>query len=111
MPWQRNIQTPSAELFPLGGQEPGAIDVIGMLQRLYYEVGAGYPFPRHIAALLDLVDAARLVYGTDFPFGGLAGTAANSEALLATKLRKQRELHAVLRINALGLFPRLQKEG
>jgi predicted TIM-barrel fold metal-dependent hydrolase len=96
-----------AGLLPLGGHQPEEIDVIGTLQRLYYEVGAGFPFPRQISALLDLVDAGRLLYGTDFPFGGLPGIQANADALLNTKLLRRRELEGVLRGNAVGLFPRL----
>lgn len=96
-----------AGLFPLGGQQPGAIDVIGTLQRLYYEVGAGSPFPRQIEALLDLVDADQMLFGTDFPFGGLAGIEANTEALLTTKLMKHPQKQGVLRTNALQLFPHL----
>lgn len=97
-----------AGVFPLGGQQPGAIDVIGTLQNLYYEVGAGFPFPRQISALLDLVDAGRLLYGTDFPFGAVPGIEANATALADTSLLKRRELQGLLRGNAEGLFPRLQ---
>lgn len=97
-----------AALFPLGGQQPKDIDVIGTLQRLYYEVGAGFPFPRHIAALLNLVDAGQLLYGTDFPFGGIPGIEANAEALESSRLLKPRELRGVLRGNAVSLFPRLR---
>ena len=98
----------AAALFPLGGRQPGEIDVIGTLQRLHYEVGAGWPFPRQLPALLSLVDPAQLLYGTDWPFGGLPGIQANAEALLSTGLLKRRELRGLLRDNALELFPRLR---
>jgi 6-methylsalicylate decarboxylase len=94
-----------AGLFGVGGQEPGAIDVIGTLQRLYYEVGAGFPFPRQIEALLNLVDVGRLVYGTDWPFGGLPGIEANTEAL--DRRFGGRERKMILRGTAEGLFPGL----
>lgn len=97
-----------AGLFGVGGQEPGEIDVLGTLQRVYYEVGAGFPFPRHIAALLNLVDASRLMFGTDFPFGGVPGIEANATALAETDLLNDEELRGVLRDNALQLFPRLR---
>jgi 6-methylsalicylate decarboxylase len=97
-----------AGLFPLGGQVPGSVDVVGTLQRLYYEVGAGFPFPRHIAALLNLVEAGQLLYGTDYPFGGLAGIQATAESLDNTDLLNTGEVHNVLRGNALKLFPRLR---
>jgi predicted TIM-barrel fold metal-dependent hydrolase len=96
-----------AELMPLGGLKAGAVDVIATLRRLYYEVGAGAPFPRHIKALLDLVDAGRLLYGTDFPFGALPGIEANAEALASSALLTPPQLDAVLHGTALTLFPRL----
>jgi predicted TIM-barrel fold metal-dependent hydrolase len=98
-----------AGAFPLGGQDAGEIDVVGTLQQLYYEVGAGAPFPRHVAALLDLVDASRLLFGTDFPFAAIPAIEANVAALAATDLFDDRERDAVLRGNALKLFPRLRR--
>jgi predicted TIM-barrel fold metal-dependent hydrolase len=96
-----------AGIFPLGGQQPHAIDVIGTLQRLTYEVGAGYPFPRQFPGLLSLVDPAQIVYGSDFPYGGLPGIQANVESLYNTPLLKEIQLRGILRFNALRLFPRL----
>lgn len=96
-----------AQLFSVGGQPAGATDVIAALQDLYYEVGAGVPFPRQIAALLDLVDAGRLLYGTDFPFGAVEGIEATTAELETTRLLKPPELDRVLRGNSLTLFPRL----
>jgi 6-methylsalicylate decarboxylase len=95
-----------ADLFGLGGQEPGAIDVLATLEGLHYEVGAGMPFPRHIEALLDLVDVGRLVYGTDFPFGGLPGIEASTAAL--DRRFADGDLRRITRETALGLFPRLR---
>ena len=94
-----------AGLFGVGGREAGEVDVLGTLQRLYYEVGAGFPFPRHVDALLNLVDAGRLLYGTDFPFGGLPGIEANTHALTAYP----RIDEAVLRTTTEELFPRLRR--
>jgi predicted TIM-barrel fold metal-dependent hydrolase len=94
-----------ADLFGLGGLQPGAIDVVGTLQRLYYEVGAGMPFPRHVEALLNLVDVGRLMYGTDFPFGGLPGIEASTAAL--DRRFAGRDLARISRETALELFPRL----
>ena len=93
-----------AGLFGVGGREAGEVDVLGTLQRLYYEVGAGFPFPRHVDALLNLVDAGRLLYGTDFPFGGLPGIEANTEALAAYPGIDERDLRATTE----ELFPRLR---
>lgn len=99
-----------AELFPLGGNDPGKIDVIGTLQRLHYEIGAGSPFPRHAAALLNLVDAGQLLYGTDFPFGGVPAMEVTMQELQRTSLLNDRQLRAVLRANALELFPQLRTD-
>lgn len=96
-----------AGVFSLGGRDAGEIDVIGTLQRLHYEIGAGFPFPRHITALLELVDPGRLVYGTDFPFGGVQGIEANADTLEHSTLLAPDEMQSVLRGNAESLFPRL----
>ncbi|MBV9197355.1 MAG: amidohydrolase family protein [Solirubrobacterales bacterium] len=96
-----------SRLFSVGGQPAGAIDVTATLQNLYYEVGAGAPFPRQIAALLDLLDAGRLLYGTDFPFGAVEGIEATTAELETTRLLKPPELDHVLRGNSMSLFPRL----
>ena len=94
-----------ASLFAVGGRGAGEVDVVATLQRLHYEIGAGFPFPRHVDALLNLVDAGRLLYGTDFPFGGLQGIEANAEALAAHPgLDDER-----LRANTEELFPRLRR--
>jgi 6-methylsalicylate decarboxylase len=96
-----------AGMFSVGGRDAGEIDVIGTLQRLHYEVGAGFPFPRHITALLKLVDAGRLLYGTDFPFGGVPGIEANADTLERSTLLEPDDMRSVLRGNAESLFPRL----
>jgi len=94
-----------ASLFPVGGREAGEVDVVATLQRLHYEIGAGAPFPRHVDALLNLVDAGRLLFGTDFPFGGVAGIEANVEALGAHPGIDDERLRA----NTEELFPRLRR--
>jgi 6-methylsalicylate decarboxylase len=94
-----------ASLFGVGGREAGEVDVVATLQRLHYEIGAGFPFPRHVDALLNLVDAGRLLFGTDFPFGGVPGIEANAEALAAHP-RVDDEL---LRATTEELFPRLRR--
>jgi predicted TIM-barrel fold metal-dependent hydrolase len=71
-------------------------------------VGAGAPFPRHIAALLDLVDVSRLLFGTDMVFAAVPGVQANIAALAATELLTDEEKRRVVRDNALKLFPRLR---
>ena len=52
-----------ARLF-VGTPEPGS-DVIEQLRQLHYDV-AGTAFPRQVPALLELVDADRLLFGSDY---------------------------------------------
>ena len=58
----------------------GSPDVMAQLRRLYYDT-AGTPFPRQIPALLNLVDASRLLYGSDYPWP--PATAAEMAATVA----------------------------
>ena len=96
-----------AKILPLGGQTAGAIDVLGGLRRLHYEVGAGFPFPLHVKALLELVGSSKLLFGTDFPFGTVGGVRANLEALLATDMLNSDERARLLDGHARELFLRL----
>lgn len=85
--------------------------MIGTLQRLHCGVGAGYPFPSHVAALLNLVDAGQLLYGMEFPFGGVPGMETTMQQFQRTPLLNGQELRSVLRGDAVGLFPRLGATG
>ena len=47
--------------------DDGSSDALTHMRRLYYDT-AGSPFPRQIAALLNLVDTTQLLYGSDYPW-------------------------------------------
>jgi 6-methylsalicylate decarboxylase len=46
---------------------PAGVDVLADLARLHYDL-AGFPLPRQLDALLTMVSAEHLHYGSDFPF-------------------------------------------
>lgn len=95
-----------AGIFGLGGQPAGGVDVLAALQRLHYDV-AGFATPRHLKALLELVDSGRLLFGSDFPFTSTTGASGNAKALIASRDLNTRELRNVLAHNAAELVPRL----
>ncbi|GHD42368.1 amidohydrolase family protein [Streptomyces galbus] len=84
------------------------IDVVNALRTLHYDV-AGLALPRALPALLELVGAERLLYGSDYPFTadwvveGLAATLVTHDFLPSDG--KQ----ALLFENAARLFPRLSR--
>ncbi|MCP2256006.1 putative metal-dependent hydrolase, TIM-barrel fold [Prauserella aidingensis] len=98
-----------AGVFPLGGNAPGQIDVIGTFEKLYYETGAGNPFPRQFPGLLSLAKIDRLLYGSDWPFGPVPGIQATLDQLERTRLLNPNQRRALYRDNAVRLFPRLQE--
>jgi 6-methylsalicylate decarboxylase len=83
-----------------------APDVLGDLGRLYYDL-AGVPLPRALPALLNLVPASQLVYGSDYPFTPAPMVAALAEAIAATGALDGTTRAAALRGNAAALLPRL----
>lgn len=90
-----------ATLFPLA-----PIDVVAQLRRLYYDM-AGTAFPRHIPALLGLVDPDRLLFGSDYcwtppPVADAHIAAIDAEAPLAGG-----SWRSLSTTNAQRLFPHL----
>ena len=92
---------------PAGGTagEP-APDVLGGLGRLYYDL-AGVPLPRALPALLSLVPASQLVYGSDYPFTPAPTVAMLADAIAGTDALDGAARAAALRGNAAALLPRL----
>jgi 6-methylsalicylate decarboxylase len=82
------------------------VNVIAALRGLYYDV-AGFPLPRALPALLNLVDPDKLLYGSDYPFtpepviNALALQLSNTETLSLAEKRM------MFSRNATSLFPRL----
>lgn len=85
--------------------EDPQVHVIGALRRLHFDL-AGVPLPRSLAALLNLVDADRIVYGSDYPFTPAPLVRALAAELAATPLLDDVTRVAALRDNALRLSPR-----
>lgn len=76
------------------------------LRKLYFDL-AGMPEPVALGALLEVVDPSQLLYGSDWPF-----TPEPVVADLVKILEQSRHIppalqKAVMRENALALFPRL----
>jgi predicted TIM-barrel fold metal-dependent hydrolase len=101
-----------ARLAPLSSPPPdgeAAPDVLGDLGRLYYDL-AGVPLPRALPALLNLVPASQVVYGSDYPFTPAPMVAALAGAIASTGALDGPTRAAALRGNAAALLPRLAKE-
>ncbi|WP_247695455.1 amidohydrolase family protein [Streptomyces sp. B93] len=92
--------------FALAAGGPPA-DVLGALGRLHYDV-AGFPLPRALPALLDLVDPDRLLYGSDYPFTPAPSASAQAKALAETRVLRTPDKQALFHGNARRLFPRLK---
>jgi 6-methylsalicylate decarboxylase len=94
---------------PAGGPDgEDAPDVLGGLARLHYDL-AGVPLPRALPALLSLVPASQLVYGSDYPFTPAPTVGALAEAIATTDVLDTATRAAALRDNAASLLPRLAK--
>jgi 6-methylsalicylate decarboxylase len=87
---------------PADGQAPP--DVLGDLGRLFYDL-AGVPLPRALPALLNLVPATQIVYGSDYPFTPAPMVAGLAEAIAGTDVIDP----ATLLGNAAALLPRLAR--
>ncbi len=85
------------------------VDVLGGLRRLYYDV-AGVPTPRALPALLQLVDAGQIVYGSDYPFTAPPFVARFAQELVDADVPELKPLSQTLRYNAAKLFPRFAIE-
>ncbi|HEX3511433.1 MAG TPA: amidohydrolase family protein [Solirubrobacteraceae bacterium] len=92
-------------------RDPGTdvVDVLSELSKLHYDL-AGTPLPRALPALLGLVAPDRLLYGSDFPFTPPFAVEALAQALASTDLVTDLAREAMVRHNAIKLFPRLATE-
>ena len=81
------------------------VDVLGALQRLYYDV-AGVATPRALPALLQLVGSGQIVYGSDYPFTPPPLVRRLAQELADADPAELQPLTATLRANAEKLFPR-----
>jgi 6-methylsalicylate decarboxylase len=88
--------------------ERAPTDVIGALQRLYYDTAMSAS-PYSFGSLRTLVEAGRILFGTDYPFMPEQTTVETLSGIERYGGFDEDEEVAVLRRNALGLFPRLRK--
>ncbi|WP_144140783.1 amidohydrolase family protein [Paraburkholderia sp. BCC1884] len=87
---------------PLSGEE-----ILADIRSLYFDL-AGYPVPRGIPALFEIADQSHVMYGSDWPFTPRAKAEKLAEALDATPTLAGALRDAIMRGNALELFPRLK---
>ena len=79
--------------------------LISELKKFYYDV-AGAANPGAIASLQKLVNADKIMFGTDFPPGGNSQEVAR--ALRELRMFSESDLRAIERDNAVRLLPRLK---
>lgn len=86
-------------------KQRGPEGVIPALKDFYYDVTDSV-FPYTFKALLELVSAERLLFGSDIPFADEQRIRNSASGLAALGLEQQ-QLQAIDRDNAVRLFPRL----
>ncbi|MFF5818044.1 amidohydrolase family protein [Lysinibacillus capsici] len=94
--------------FGPNGNDPEPLNVLATLQNLHYDI-AGFPFPRQIAALKELVPASKLMYGSDWPFTKPNVCEDHLQNVINSNTFTEAELDEILNNNTLRLFPRLGK--
>jgi predicted TIM-barrel fold metal-dependent hydrolase len=94
------------QAFVPADQAAEAPDIHDALRKVYYDL-AGYPVPGQLWALLQLVGASHLLYGSDWPHTPEPKACRLQEKLLNTDLLTEEDRRAIFHDNALKLFPRL----
>ena len=92
--------------FAPAGQQGEAPDIHEALRSMYYDL-AGFPVPGQLFALLEMVGAKQLLYGSDGPFTPEAKATGLLQKLKITSLLTEEQRRAIFYENALRLFPRL----
>lgn len=88
-------------------EKSDTIDIFADLNRFYYDV-AGICLPTQLNALMQIVDADHLLYGSDYPYTPEPLCSALADELDATSLLTKEQRQSVYYDNALKLFPRLK---
>lgn len=88
----------------LGGDNP--VDVIGLLQGIYYDTANGGS-DLSLASTLQLIDPSHLLFGSDWPWMPTQGVASTIADLKSARLLSDAARQSIYRENALSLFPRL----
>jgi 6-methylsalicylate decarboxylase len=86
---------------------PDAGRLFGALRGLFYDV-AGFPEPHQLGPLLQVADHSKVMYGSDWPFTPEPAVLALAKKLEESKLMSPSMKDAVMRGNALALFPRFK---
>ena len=81
-------------------------DVKRELGSLYYDTSGGFNLPVQIPALLGIDRPERMLCGSDYPFTPATVGGQMLDDVRTTDLLTEEQKTAVLRTNALGLFPR-----
>jgi 6-methylsalicylate decarboxylase len=98
------IELMSGLLHPRGGGTMPSMRQA--MQRLHFDL-AGAPVPNLLRELLDVVDAGKIHYGTDYPFTPAAACDFLLRQIETTSLLDAVLRQRIFRTNALALFPRL----
>jgi predicted TIM-barrel fold metal-dependent hydrolase len=88
------------------GQQGEAPNIHEVLRKMYYDL-AGYPVPGQLFALLQIMGADRLLYGSDWPFTPEAKVMQLQQKLLTTDLLTHEQRQAVFQGNSAAMFSRL----
>jgi 6-methylsalicylate decarboxylase len=88
-------------------KDPRAPDVLGALQRLYYDVALSVN-PVTVHALLEFAGAGQVVFGSDFPFAS-AEAVRTAAANLPGLIQDESKMLRVARENVLSLLPQLRR--
>lgn len=80
-----------------------SLDIEGNMKRMFFDL-AGSPVPVQLRALLGIIGAKRLVYGTDFPYPSLEDALNHGSKLDNTQLLTEEERQMIYIENAKELL-------
>jgi predicted TIM-barrel fold metal-dependent hydrolase len=98
----------------LANLDPSTIEkaprgVLAYLRSFYYETALS-PSPYAMPALLNLVDASQVLFGSDYPYAPSPLVAKEISDLQELKMVDEVTQKAIARENALALFPRFKQK-
>jgi predicted TIM-barrel fold metal-dependent hydrolase len=102
------IELMSGLLHPHGGGT--APSMRRAMQLLHFDL-AGAPVPTQLRALIEVADAGKIHYGSDYPFTPAAACDFLLRQIETTDLLDAPQRDRIFRTNALALFPRLGGSG
>lgn len=102
--WRLSLANLMADLAPNVPQ-----GVLTYIRRFYFDTALS-PSPYSAAALNELVDPSHILFGSDFPFAPEPLTANQITMLERGDVWSVDQTRAIMRNNALALFPRFSKQ-